>query len=36
MIYFECFVNKKDAKAREIYLKSGSVREQLRNILKIV
>lgn len=34
LIYYECFINKKDAKAREVYLKSGPGRDQLRNILK--
>jgi len=34
LVYYECFISKKDAKAREIYLKSGSGRDQLRNILK--
>ncbi len=34
LIYYECFVNKADAKAREEYLKSGYGRLQLKNILK--
>jgi len=34
LIYYGCFISKKDAKSREIYLKSGSGREQLGNILK--
>jgi len=34
LIYYECFLNKIDAKAREEYLKSGYGRLQLKNILK--
>jgi putative endonuclease len=34
LIYYECFLNKKDAKSREIYLKSGGGRKQLKDILK--
>jgi hypothetical protein len=34
LIHYEYFINKKDAKAREEYLKSGHGREQLRNFLK--
>jgi len=34
LIYYESFLSKKDAKSREIYLKSGAGREQLRKILK--
>jgi putative endonuclease len=34
LIHYEYFINKKDAKAREIYLKSGAGHEQLGNFLK--
>ena len=34
LIYYEAFLNKTDAHAREIYLKSGYGHEQLNNILK--
>lgn len=34
LIRYEYFINKKDALAREKYLKSGYGREQLSNILK--
>lgn len=34
MIHFEGFINKADAKAREVFLKSGYGREQLRLSLK--
>jgi len=34
LIYYECFISKKDAKAREIYLKSGAGKDQLASILK--
>ena len=34
LIYYECFLNKADAKAREEYLKSGYGRLQLKSILK--
>ena len=34
LIHYEYFVNKKDAKAREVFLKSGAGHEQLRQFLK--
>lgn len=34
LIHYEYFVSKKDAKAREIYLKSGAGCEQLKQFLK--
>jgi putative endonuclease len=34
LIHYEYFINQKDAKAREKYLKSGYGRQQLGNILK--
>lgn len=34
LIYYECFINKLDAMAREKYLKSGGGHIQLKNILK--
>ncbi len=34
LIHYEYFINKKDAKAREVFLKSGAGHEQLRQILK--
>ena len=34
LIYYEYFINKEDAKARERFLKSGFGREQLRLALK--
>lgn len=34
LIHYEYFVNENDAKAREIYLKSGYGRKQLKQILK--
>ena len=34
LIHYEYFVDKDDAKAREIFLKSGFGREQLRQSLK--
>lgn len=34
LIHCECFVDKKDAKARERYLKSGYGRQQLKSQLK--
>lgn len=34
LIHYEYFVDKKDAKAREVFLKSGYGREQLNQILK--
>lgn len=34
LIYFEAFTNKKDAKAREVYLKSGWGRRSLKKMLK--
>jgi putative endonuclease len=34
LVYYEGFLNIKDAKAREKYLKSGYGRDQLREILK--
>ncbi len=34
LIHYEYFINKKDAKARETYLKSGYGRDQLKNIIK--
>ncbi|MFA5945343.1 MAG: GIY-YIG nuclease family protein [Patescibacteria group bacterium] len=30
LIYYECYRNKKDAKAREIYLKSGAGHKQMK------
>jgi len=34
LVYYECLANKKDAYAREKYLKSGYGHEQLYNIFK--
>jgi len=34
LIHYEYFINEADAKAREIYLKSGAGHTQLANILK--
>jgi putative endonuclease len=34
LIHYEYFINNKDAKAREEFLKSGHGREQLKQILK--
>ncbi len=34
LIHYEAFTNKKDAKAREVFLKSGFGRSQLKNALK--
>lgn len=34
LIRYEYFINKKDAKAREVYLKSGGGHQQLATILK--
>ena len=34
LIHYEYFVNKEDARAREVFLKSGFGREQLRKSLK--
>ncbi|MBW6432111.1 GIY-YIG nuclease family protein [Patescibacteria group bacterium] len=34
LLYYEGFLNKLDAKSREVFLKSGSGRKQLRSILK--
>jgi len=34
LIHYEYFINKKDAKAREVYLKSGYGRQQFHQILK--
>ncbi|NTU46988.1 GIY-YIG nuclease family protein [Candidatus Roizmanbacteria bacterium] len=34
LIHYEYFVNEEDAKAREIFLKSGFGREQLKRSLK--
>lgn len=34
LIHYEYFVNRKDAQAREKYLKSGYGRDQLKQILK--
>ena len=34
LIHYEYFINKADAKAREVFLKSGFGREQLRQSLK--
>lgn len=34
LIHYEYFINKDDAKAREVFLKSGFGREQLRQALK--
>lgn len=34
LIHYEYFINKKDSKAREIFLKSGFGRDQLRKSLK--
>lgn len=34
LIYYECFVNKQDALAREKYLKSGYGKEQIKSMLK--
>lgn len=34
LIHYEYFINKKDAKAREEFLKSGYGRRQLKEILK--
>ena len=34
LIHYEYFISKKDAKAREIYLKSGAGHDQLKKFLK--
>lgn len=34
LIHYEAFINKKDAKAREVYLKSGGGHQQLNSMLK--
>ncbi len=34
LVHYEYFINKSDAKAREVFLKSGAGHIQLRNILK--
>ena len=34
LVYCEVFLNKNDARAREVYLKSGYGHEQLKSILK--
>lgn len=34
LIHYEAFVNKKDAKAREVFLKSGFGRSQLKKALQ--
>ena len=34
LIHYEYFINEKDAKAREVYLKSGAGHDQLRQFLK--
>lgn len=34
LIHYEYFIDKEDAKAREVFLKSGFGREQLRQALK--
>jgi len=34
LIHYEYFINKKDAKARETYLKSGAGHDQIRSFLK--
>ena len=34
LIQYECYINKQDAKAREVFLKSGFGREQLRKALQ--
>jgi putative endonuclease len=34
LIHYEYFINKADAKAREVFLKSGFGRDQLKQILK--
>jgi putative endonuclease len=34
LIHYEYFINQKDAKAREIFLKSGAGHEQIRHFLK--
>ncbi len=34
LIFYEAFINKTDARKREIYLKSGYGRKQLNSILK--
>jgi len=34
LIHYEYFINKADAKAREVYLKSGGGHDQLRKFLK--
>lgn len=34
LIHYEYFIDKEDAKAREVFLKSGFGREQLRQSLK--
>ena len=34
LVHYEAFVNKKDAKSREVFLKSGHGRKQIRDILK--
>jgi len=34
LVFYEAFLNRKDAAAREKYLKSGYGRQQLKDILK--
>ena len=34
LIHYEFFINKDDARAREVFLKSGYGHEQLKNFLK--
>jgi len=34
LIHYEYFVNKRDSRAREVFLKSGAGHEQLKQILK--
>jgi len=34
LIHYEFFINEKDAKAREIFLKSGFGREQMKKVLQ--
>ncbi|MBU1036832.1 GIY-YIG nuclease family protein [Patescibacteria group bacterium] len=34
LLHYECFINEQDAKAREVFLKSGFGRNQLKSALK--
>ena len=34
LVHYECFIDKRDAEAREVFLKSGFGREQLRKSIR--